>query len=104
MSLVKDSKVLKKHIHDRLKELYPSNSESGFKNSSVIKDAKERGFKIDAGQISRYFNDKSDQQNKLSENQVLWIAIRYGIDIKLVINSPKFDEAEALKKLKLIFG
>lgn len=104
MSLVKDSKVLKKHIHDRLKELYPSNAESGFKNSSVIKDAKERGFKIDAGQISRYFNGKPDQQNKLSENQVIWLAIRYGINIQLVVNSPKFNEAEALIKLKQIFG
>ena len=104
MSLVKDSKVLKKHIHDRLKELYPSNAESGFKNSSVIKDAKERGFKIDAGQISRYFNGKADQQNKLSENQVIWLAIRYGIHFELLIDKPKFNEAEALNKLKQIFG
>lgn len=96
--------MLKAHILNRLKELYPSNVGFGFKNSSVIKDAQERGFKIDAGQISRYFNDKPDQQNKLSENQVLWIAIRYGIDIKLSVSSNKFNEADSLKKLKLIFG
>jgi len=103
MSLVKDSKVLKEHLLKRLREQYPSNVGFQFKNSLVVQDAKERGFKIEAGQLSRYFSDKP-QQNKLSEAQIIWLAIRYGIGFQLVITSPKFDEAEALKKLKLIFG
>lgn len=103
MSLVKDSKVLKKHLHERLKELYPSNVGFGFKNSAVVLDATERKFKIAPEQLSRYFSDKP-QKNTLSENQVIWLAIRYGISIDLRIISPKFEEAEALKKLKLIFG
>lgn len=103
MSLVKDSKVLKKHIHDRLKELYPSNVGFGFKNSAVVLDASERRFKIAPEQLSRYFSDKP-QKNTLSEAQIIWLAVRYGINIQLLVTSPKFDEAEAIKKLKLIFG
>lgn len=103
MSLVKESKVLKKHIHERLKELYPSNVGFGFKNSAVVLDASERRFKIAPEQLSRYFSDKP-QKNTLSENQVIWLAIRYGIKFELLVDKPPFDEAEALKKLKLIFG
>lgn len=103
MSLVKDSKVLKKHLLDRLKELYPSNVGFGFKNSVVVLDASERRFKIAPEQLSRYFSDKP-QKNTLSESQIIWLAVRYGINIQLLITSPKFDEAESLKKLKLIFG
>jgi len=103
MSIVKDSKILKEAIRSRLKELYPSDLALGFKNSAVVKDASERGFKIAHEQLSRYFSDKP-QKNSLSESQILWIAIRYGIDIKLVVNASKFNELEALNKLKLIFG
>lgn len=103
MSLVKDSKVLKKHLHDRLKKLYPSNVGYGFKNSAVVLDATERKFKIAPEQLSRYFSDKP-QKNTLSEAQIIWLAIRYGINFQLIITSPEFNEAEALKLLKKIFG
>lgn len=103
MSLVKDNKIIKKHLLNRLRELYPSNVGFGFKNSAVVQDASERNFKIAPEQLSRYFSDKP-QKNTLSEVQVLWLTVRYGIDVNLVITAPKFDEAQALNKLKLIFG
>jgi hypothetical protein len=114
MSIVKDSVALRNVIHTRLKKLYPSNSKIGFKQADVIKDASERGFTISAPSMSKYF--AGDVKNGLSEAQILWLAIRYGIPIKLTIGNPyigedntlkyeipEFNEAEALKLLKLIF-
>lgn len=103
MSIVKSSSKAKELLLLRLKELYPSNIGHGFKNSSVIKDAEERKFTIAPEQLSRFFSDKK-QKSTLSENQIIWLCIRYGIDLRLQVTSLKFDEAEALKKLKLIFG
>lgn len=114
MSIVKDSIVLKEAIHNRLKELYPSNAISGFKQSAVIKDAEERGFVISSSSLSRYIKGES-QNSSLSESQILWLGIRYGIPIRLVVGNPliidgKIDytipplnEVSALKLLKLIF-
>jgi hypothetical protein len=102
MSLVKDSSVIKKALLIRLKELYPSNVGFGFRNASIINDAKERGFKIAPEQLSRYFSNSP--KNALSEVQIVWLCIRYGINLKLEVTSSKFEEVEALNKLKVIFG
>ena len=115
MSIVKDSKVLKEAIHNRLKELYPSNAPCGFKQSAVVKDAAERGFVISSSSLSRYI--KGDSQNSsLSESQILWLSIRFGIPVRLVVGNPEIkdgmidysipplNEVNALKLLKLIFG
>lgn len=115
MSIVKDSTRLRTALHDRFKYLYPSNHKNGFKAESVIKDAGERGFKITASSLSRYVNGDVNK-NSLSENQIIWLAYRYGIPVQLAIGKPvvkddkvlfeigPFNETEALKILKLIFG
>ena len=114
MSIVKDSDRLKEELLKRLKELYPTNVGYGFKNSAVVKDASERGVKIEAGQLSRYFG--KGKKNILSEEQLLWLSYRYGIFIQLSIGTPiirdnkiyfeveKFNEAKSLQILKLIYG
>lgn len=114
MSIVKDSDRLKEELLKRLRELYPTNVGYGFKNSAVVKDASERGVKIEAGQLSRYFG--KGKKNVLSEEQLLWLSYRYGIFIQLSIGTPtirdnkiyfeveKFNEAKSLQILKLIYG
>jgi hypothetical protein len=114
MSIVKDSERLKEELLKRLKELYPTNVGYGFKNSMVIKDAKERGVKIESGNLSRYFG--TSKKNGLSEEQLIWLAYRYGIMIQLSIGTPiikdgkisfevgKFNEAKSLQILKLLYG
>jgi len=115
MSVIKENKEIKEALLKRLKELYPSNIGFGFKNSMVVKDAEERGVKIAAEQISRYFSPKQ-QKNTLSEEQIIWLCFRYGITIrinigepvvrdgKLYFEVPKFDELKALQDLKRIYG
>lgn len=114
MSIVKDSDRLKEELLKRLKELYPTNVGYGFKNSAVVKDAQERGVKIEAGQLSRYFG--KGKKNILSEDQIIWLSFRYGINIqlaigvpivkdgKIVFEVPRFSEAKSLQILKLLYG
>ena len=114
MSIVKDSDRLKEELLKMLKELYPTNVGYGFKNSAVVTDALERGVKIEAGQLSRYFG--KGKKNILSEDQIIWLSFRYGINIQLAIGVPivkdgkvyyevsKFNEARALQTLKLLYG
>lgn len=114
MSIVKESKTLRVALEKRLIELYPNNSGDGFKQTEVIKDATERGFKIAPSDLSKYF--KGIDAGGLSELQCIWLAIRYGIPIKLQIGIyhedddkgiryiiPKFNESQSLKQLKTIF-
>ncbi len=101
MSIVKDSSALRDALEKRLIELYPNNG-NGFKQNLVIKDAEERGFKIAAAPLSKYF--KRIDKGSLSEMQIVWLSLRYGIDLLLRVNAKPFDEAEALTKLKNIFG
>lgn len=119
MSLIKDSSVLKEALLKRLKELYPTNVGYGFRNNVVVKDANERDFKIAAEQLSRYFSDKTTK-NSLSEAQIQWLCVRYGIpvfltvgvpvvmekDSKLVIENviPKFNEGNSLERLKKVYN
>lgn len=101
MSIVKDSSALRDALEKRLIELYPNNG-NGFKQNLVIKDAEERGFKIAAAPLSKYF--KGIDKGSLSEIQIVWLALRYGIDLLLRVNAKPFNEVEALNKLKIIFG
>src|SRR6478609_4417439 len=115
MGLVKDSKVLKEALKQRLSYIYPSNTKVGIKISSIVKDSQERGFNLSSDLLSRYFSDKP-QKSTMSETQLIWLAIRYGIPIQLSIGEPeiinesvkyiipKFNKSESLKKLKAVFN
>jgi len=100
MSIVKDSSALRDALEKRLIELYPNNG-NGFKQNLVIKDAEERGFKIAAAPLSKYF--KGIDKGSLSELQIVFLALRYGIGLHLKIDVKPFNEAEALTKLEEIF-
>jgi hypothetical protein len=112
MSIIKESTRLKEELLKRLIELYPKGKR--FNNAEVIKDAEERSFKLASGAMSRYFSDKP-QKNTLSDEQILWLALRYGIPVQLAIGvpvvngdkvdfiAPRFDELKSLKMLKQVF-
>lgn len=115
MGIIKDSKRLRDILHERLKQIYPSNRGHGFVNIAVVKDAEERGLKITPETLSRYISGKKEKSN-LSEVQITWLCIRYGIPIqlaigvpvikdgKVVFEIPKYDESRSLELIKRVFG
>lgn len=122
ISLVKSNEDLRKALKARLKDVCPKYP--GKKNpegpveihqSMICKDAKERGFNITPQQLNKYLNH-GHATYSLKEDQILWLCVRYGIDISLRVGEPKvegksikykirpYSESECLKRLKDIFG
>jgi hypothetical protein len=100
------NEFLRNKIEERTKEIFG-------KHAKLIADAAERGMIIDPTRLSKYFKMKS---GGLTDEQVLWIATRVGIQIHMNFGTPiisdnklkyeilKYDELAALKRLKKIFG
>jgi len=105
MKLAESSK-LKKIIFDRL-------DEAQMRPTDLIKDAEERGMKINASSFSKY---KKGEKGGLTDEQILWICCRLDITINLNFGNatidnnqikwviPKFDELKAIKNINKIFG
>lgn len=105
MNLAQNDK-LRENISKRVGEIFET-------RANLIKDAGERGMPIDATRLSKYFKGKS---GGLTDEQVLWVATRVGIEIHLNFGTPvvengklkfqieSYDELMVLKRLKKIFG
>lgn len=107
-SIVKDSKTIYKFLIQRVKEL-------GLRPTDIIKDAEALGVKIESASLSKYLKH-GNIKGALSEELIIWLSIRYGIDVYLMVGTPKiedgklkidlpeYNEKKALAKLKVIFG
>jgi len=106
MNIVKNPKI-RELLYSRWKDL-------GMKVSDVIKDANERGIKVNAARMSRYKN--ANHKECISPEQLLWLCTRWGIFINLNIGEPvlekgklsykvlPYNEEKCLKKLELLYG
>ncbi len=107
MNVIKNVKA-KKALQDRWNELGID------KMSEVVRDANERypNMKITKERLSKWIS----KSTSLSENQVIWLLIRYHIPVSTTIGYPsvdsggvlkykvpKYDELEALNMLKSVF-
>lgn len=80
MKLV-ENEFLREQILKRLSEI-------GWKDSDLIKDADERGQKIEASRWTKYKKNKNGQ---ITDDTLVWIAVRLGIDIAIRFGKPVFD-------------
>lgn len=85
MDLIKESPIIHKSLLKRWEELeqYPA---------AIIKDAEERGMTLTKSQMSNYYKNRTH----LTQKQVLWLCLRYGIPIQITIGSPTI-ESEKIK-------
>jgi len=105
MNLANDEE-LRAAIIGRIKQL-------GYKQSFLINDAEERKFKIDPPRLSKYLKGK---KSGMTEEQVLWLAIRLNIDVvvgigrpivkdgKLIFKIAPYNELEAIRNVNKVFG
>lgn len=105
-SIVKDSTKIHSFLLQRIEELK-------LKPAAIIKDAAGLGMKIENASLSKYMKN-GNCKGGLSEETIVWLCIRYGIDLKLIVGSiklegkmeailPAYDEAKAITKLKTLF-
>lgn len=107
-SVIKTNQKIRQSIIDRINNLKLTQQD-------VINDAAMRGYKLPVDMISRYLKH-GDMKGSLREDQIVWLATRYGVFINLTIGTPEIDEngrikfaikdyneEESLKRLKLLF-
>lgn len=117
-SIVKSNEELRSVLIARLKDVqprYPDKKQTEVHQAAVCKDAADLGFKITPQQLNKYIKHGYGTYS-LKEDQILWLCVRYGIDISLRIGTPKiegkeikykiqpYSEKECLRRLKVIFG
>jgi hypothetical protein len=96
VDIVKISSPIKKHLKDRFAELNLS-------YDKIVKDAKDRGFSLSKSCLSVYFNNEDLKKNYPTQKQIIWLCLRYGIDIKLNVKKLEYNETECLQRLKEYF-
>lgn len=106
-TLVKSSKRIKQLLRDRFKEI-------NINISKVVDDANKRGMRFTIAMLSKYLNHDSPEGG-LSEEGILWLCFRYGINVHLLIGTPvvknghidlqifPYNENACLKKLVSVF-
>lgn len=94
-SIIGSSKNIRNTIKERLKELKLTQEQ-------VIRDAKLEGIIIYKSNLSNYISN--NKKYNLTEQQILFICTRYGISAGLQVTVIPYNEAECIKKVKLIFG
>lgn len=107
-SVIKSNPKLREAIVNRIEEL-------GLSQQKIIADAAERGYKLPVDMLSRYLHS-GDVRGSLREDQIVWLATRYGVYIQLKIGKPvvqesgkvnyevsKYNEEEALRILNQLF-
>lgn len=115
--IVKASEAIKDSLKQRFKELDLS-------YSYLIADAEKYGRKLDKGNLSRYLNKPYPVKPCLTQEQILWLCIRYEVPITLLVGNfeqkevqvqgnsikalirtpmPKYDEIRAIDRLKKVF-
>ena len=107
-SIVKDSTRIHSSILLRMEQLKKT-------PSVIIKDADRLGTKIESASLSKYLKH-GNIKGGLSEELIIWLSTFLGIDIVLIVGTPKivggklkielpeYSEEKAVARLKLIFG
>lgn len=106
-SIVKSSLTIRTFITRRMSELKMTPSD-------VIIDANNMGAKIDNASFSRFIKH-GNVKGSLSEKSIVWLCIRWGIPLQLIVGQihvdkgklksklPTYNEKKALENLKKIF-
>lgn len=91
--IIRSSNKIKNLLLVRFKEL-------DLTHKGVIKDAKLRGINLHPAGFSRYFSDTFNDKNMLTQFQILWLMIRYGISISFNIKKLDYNERQCLQRIE----
>ena len=98
IDLILYSAVLKSKLKIRLFD------ELKLKYNDIIADAKEVGYKgLNKPNLSRYFTSTIPMSGSISQQSVLYLCIRYGVEIKLKVNIMPYDKEKCIQSIKKIF-
>ena len=84
--IIKNSTRIRTLLKDRFVELNKSHSD-------IVKDARARGVEITNSSLGRFMNH-GNVKSTLSQEDIVWLCFRYGIEIQLMVGSPKIEEGK----------
>lgn len=71
------------------------------KYADIIAHAKELNYKgINKPNLSRYFNSTVPMAGSISQQTIVYLCLRYGIDIKIKIKEIPYDEQVCIQNVK----
>lgn len=94
-SIIRDSDEIYMALSQRKKEL-------GLSNLDIFIEANNAGIKAPRSLLSNYFNRNTIQS--LTEEAILWMCDRYGVEVQLVVKLNEYNEFNALLKTKVKYG
>lgn len=83
-TLVKSSKVIRKLLKERFEDLE-------LRSTAITEDANNRGMKFTIAMLSKYLNH-DNPEGGLSDDGILWLCFRYGINVHLLVGYPVVDK------------
>ncbi len=83
-SVIKSNEKLRQAIIKRVNDL-------GLTHQQIVDDASKRGYKLPMDMLNRYLKH-GDVRATLREDQIIWLATRYGVYITMKIGKPVIDE------------
>lgn len=110
-SIIKDSSILRKALKQRLIE------ELKMDLAEIVDDAKDKGASFTKSSLSKHLNH-GNIPGSLSEENIVWLSIRWGIPIQLQVGKlvfvnkgkrgvrnviPPYNEEKSLEMLNQIF-
>lgn len=89
--------------HNEIREiLYKRITERNLLWKEVVADAKALGWQLHLSQLSRYF--KAANQQSLSQEDILWLCKRYGVDITIQITIKRYDDKKQIAAIKRYYS
>jgi hypothetical protein len=88
-------KTVKKRLFDDLQLSY----------GKIIANAKEDGIGgINKANLSKYFSSDSPVSGSISQKSLLYLCVRYGINIRAIVKPMPYNEVEAKQRAVTMFG
>lgn len=94
MSIIKDNIEIREALFKRITELQLTLKDV------TIQAERQFGRKIHPSQLSRYFSETPSPGPKITEDDVIWLCIRYGIDISLDVKLNRYNEKTRIHAIR----
>jgi hypothetical protein len=93
LDIIANNKLIKLKLKSRIDELDLS-------YNSIIAEAKKHNIKgITKSSLSVYFNNIDSLHGSLTQKSVVYLCLRYGINLQITVSTSEYNEEECLKKL-----
>lgn len=96
--IVKSNLDIKQKLLDKITQL-------GLTYSDVVEDAREKhGRRFTLAMLSRYFNMGGQLTCTISQQDIIWLCDRYGLDVKVSVINARNSQKSNQQKLKRKYG